>query len=75
MKELRGDAEGGIPWMVVLDSQGNKLATSNIPESGANIGFPSEPEAQIHFANMLKTTRQRMTDQEIDDLITATSKP
>jgi hypothetical protein len=75
MKELRGDAEGGIPWMVILDSQGNKLATSNIPESGANIGFPSEPEAQVHFANMLKATRQRMTDKEIDDLITATSKP
>ncbi len=74
MKELRGEAEGGIPWMVILDAQGNKLVTSNQPESGANIGFPSEPEGQVHFANMLKATRQRMTDQEIDDLISAAAK-
>ena len=74
MKELRGEAEGGIPWMVILDAQGNKLATSNIPKSGSNIGFPSEPEGQVHFANMLKETRQRMTDQEIDDLISAVAK-
>lgn len=74
MKELRGEAEGGIPWMVILDAQGNKLATSNLPKSGSNIGFPSEPEGQVHFANMLKDTRQRMTDQEIDDLISAAAK-
>ncbi len=74
MEELRGKAEGGIPWMVILDSQGNKLATSNLPVSGANIGFPSEPEGQVHFANMLKATRQRMTDRDIEDLISAATE-
>ena len=71
MKQLREGADGGIPWFAILDAQGNKLATSNLPESGRNIGFPSEAEGQEHFVNMLKSTRQRMTDQEIVDLASA----
>lgn len=68
MKQMRGEASGGIPWFAILDAEGNKLATSNLPDSGDNIGFPSEATGQEHFANMLKATRQRMTDQEIADL-------
>jgi len=68
MQQLREGADGGIPWFAILDAQGNKLATSNLPKSGRNIGFPSEAEGQEHFMNMLKSTRQRMTDQEIVDL-------
>ncbi|RCS48247.1 hypothetical protein DTL42_13665 [Bremerella cremea] len=71
MKEMRGEASGGIPWFAILDAEGNKLATSNLPDSGNNIGFPSEATGQEHFANMLKATRQRMTDQEIADLAAA----
>lgn len=71
MQQLREGADGGIPWFAILDAQGNKLATSNLPESGRNIGFPSEAEGQEHFMNMLKSTRQRMTDQEIVDLASA----
>ncbi len=39
MKELREGADGGIPWFVILDASGKKLATSNLPDSGRNIGF------------------------------------
>jgi len=52
-----------------LDSDGNTLITSNLPESGENMGFPSTHEHRKHFANMLKATRQRMSDQEIDELV------
>jgi len=38
----------------------------NDSKSGKNIGFPSEPESLNHFSEMLKSTRQRMTDQEIN---------
>jgi thiol-disulfide isomerase/thioredoxin len=71
MKQLREGADGGIPWFAILDAQGNKLATSNLPESGRNVGFPSDAQGQEHFMNMLKSTRQRMTDQEIVDLASA----
>jgi len=71
MKELRGDAQGGIPWFVILDEDGNKLITSNHFKSGQNIGFPAEPEAQEHFAKMFLSTRSRMTDQEVADLVSA----
>ena len=74
MQKLRGGAEGGIPWFAILDSEGETLVTSNIPDSGDNIGFPSEPKAIEHFANMFKLTRQRMTDQEIADLILAVTR-
>ncbi|PQO37372.1 hypothetical protein DTL21_05360 [Bremerella cremea] len=68
MKEMRGEASGGVPWFAILDAEGNKLATSNMPESGDNIGFPSSDEGRQHFKNMLKATSTRMTDAEIDSL-------
>lgn len=71
MQQLRDGADGGIPWFAILDAQGNKLATSNLPESGRNVGFPSDAQGQEHFMNMLKSTRQRMTNQEIVDLASA----
>jgi hypothetical protein len=42
-------------------------------KSGKNIGFTSETESLNHFSEMLKSTRQRMTDQEIEDLVAAAS--
>jgi hypothetical protein len=69
MRQLRDGASGGIPWFAILDSSGKKLATSNLPDSGENIGFPSSKEGREHFANMLKSTRQHMTDQDLDDLV------
>lgn len=69
MAELRGDAEGGIPWFVILDADGEKLATSNDQETKRNIGYPSETSGQNHFEHMLKSTRQRLTDEEIAELI------
>jgi len=72
MKPIRDGAEGGIPWFAILDASGQKLATSNDLKTGENIGFPSEEGAQVHFASMLNTTRQRMTEQEVESLIKST---
>jgi hypothetical protein len=74
MKELRGDAGGGIPWIAILDADGTKLATSNEPDSGSNIGFPSGEVGQRHFRRMLETTCQRMTPDEISALVDSASE-
>jgi hypothetical protein len=54
-----------------LDAEGNKLATSNLPDSGSNVGFPSSAEGSEHFANILKGTCQRLSEAEIDELVAA----
>jgi len=69
MKPIRDGAQGGIPWFAILDASGQKLATSNDLKTRENIGFPGEKSGQIHFANMLNTTRQRMTEQEVESMI------
>jgi hypothetical protein len=69
MKGYREEAQGGIPWFVILDAEGNKLITSNHYESKENIGFPSEATGKAHFKKMLELTRIRLTDAEIQDMI------
>lgn len=69
MSELRDGAEGGIPWLAILDASGEKLATSNEPDSERNIGFPSTQAGRAYFEAMLRTTRQRLSDEEISELV------
>jgi hypothetical protein len=71
MAELRGGADGGIPWFAILDASGETLITSNDPETKQNIGHPSEPSGQKHFENVLRASRQRLTDEEITEMINA----
>lgn len=68
-KELRQEAEGGIPWVAILDADGQTLATSNDSE-GENIGFPSKSERDgiRHFLKMLRSTSQRMTEDDFQTL-------
>jgi hypothetical protein len=70
MKGFRGDADGGIPWFAVLDAEGNVLVTSN-GEDGNNIGYPSDESGQAHFRQMIETTAQRMTPEQIASLMDA----
>lgn len=55
----------GHPWMVILDAEGKRLASSVGPE-GSNIGHPSQPAEIDHFLAMLKGTRKRLTDSDLD---------
>jgi hypothetical protein len=43
--------EGGIPWMVILDAQGQPLITSTGPLG--NIGHPVIPQEIAHWEKML----------------------
>ena len=61
-----------IPWMAILSSNGEALANS-IGEEG-NIAFPRGDVAQRHFRKMLETTRTRLTNAEIDEIINAIPK-
>ena len=74
MSNLREGAEGGIPWMAILDADGEKLATSNHFESGQNIGFPSSAQGREHFTKMLLDTRQTMTDEQLNEMIAGLKK-
>jgi len=59
-KRLRGTDRGGIPWMVILDSDSKALINADGPEG--NIGCPVQPEERAHFIKMVKMTRDKITD-------------
>lgn len=55
----------GHPWMAILAADGT-TRSSSIDAAGENIGCPSSPEEIEHFLTMLRSTRQQLTDQELD---------
>ena len=57
---------GGVPWMVILDSSGKELASSLGPDG--NIGYPYQPNEIAHFITMLRDTRTRLTDADLDSI-------
>ena len=71
VKSLRGEAQGGYPWLAILDADGKVLVTSNKPDDGSNIGYPSDDDSVKHFTHMLKTTAQRMTANDLSGLKSA----
>ncbi len=73
MNGIKEGYRGGIPWCAILDTQQNVLATSDGPDG--NIGFPSEPAGIDHFINMLESTKQRMSDQDLNSLRVALTSP
>jgi Thioredoxin-like len=70
--ELRKEREGGIPWMVILTADGTELISGDSEEG--NIGYPSSDLGSAHFENMLRETRQRLTDDEIAQLTSGLRK-
>ena len=63
MKELGGE-KSGLPFYVVLDPAGKKIADSNVMPGNTNIGFPGSAEEIAAFDKILKQTAPHMTDQE-----------
>lgn len=61
--KYRQKTGGGIPYFVVLDSAGEKLADSRL-EDGTNVGFPVEPHEIAHF---MKVVRQHAPSFSADD--------
>jgi hypothetical protein len=64
--KLRAGEHHGIPFYVILDAEGKTLTTSK--GADGNIGFPSESAGIEHFLEMLETTRQRLTDEELAEI-------
>jgi thioredoxin-related protein len=54
---------GGIPWFVLLDSEGKALATSD--KEQRNIGYPVEPQEIAHFMTMLKSASRQISPDEL----------
>ena len=60
---LRKNKRGGIPWMVILDSEEKALITSDGPKG--NIGCPVQPHEREYFLEMLRETRKNIGDEEL----------
>jgi len=60
--KLRGSDAGGIPWMVILDTDQKKLITSDGPDG--NIGCPVQPAEVAHFMAMVEKTARNMTEAD-----------
>lgn len=75
MDELKKDRNGGMPWMVILDGDGNELVTSNDPD-GNNVGCPVEPHEIAHFVDMIKQSSDASEEEltAISDAMKANSK-
>ena len=65
MREWNGE-KSGLPFMVVLDANGKKLADSNrLGTQGTNIGYPAKPEEIAHFMKMLKSAPKMSAAQRL----------
>jgi thioredoxin-related protein len=61
--EDMGGKDEGLPYWVILDKNGNKLADSEM-QPGENTGCPASEKEVAHFKNVLKNT-SALTDEEI----------
>jgi hypothetical protein len=62
-EKLKNGRAGGLPWLLVLDADGKELITGVGPQG--NIGAPVTVEECEHFVTMVRTTRQRMSDEDV----------
>ncbi len=61
-KELRKGERGAIPWIVILDGDGEPKITSDGPKG--NIGCPAQPHEIDYFLAMVDATRDHMTEDD-----------
>lgn len=69
--EKLGGKTAGLPFFVVLDADGKKVADSIGP--GGNVGFPAKPEEVEHFLKMIRETAPKLNDYQIGALRDALS--
>ena len=60
LKEHGGD-KGGIPFIVILNEKGEKIADSNVMPDKSNIGCPATDEEIAAFDKILAKTAQKMS--------------
>lgn len=61
---LRTNGQRGLPWMAVLSTEGNVLATSD-----RNIGFPITDDNRSYFREMLARTSRRLGRADFDEVM------
>jgi hypothetical protein len=65
-----GGQNAGVPFLVILDEEGQLLVNSNRPAkgktNGENVGYPALPVEIEWFMQMLRKTVHSMTDPEAD---------
>jgi len=66
MKQYRTESTGGIPWYVILDAKGKKLATADDP--GSNIGYPFSPKEIDQFLALIHGQAHRIDAAALDQL-------
>ncbi len=64
-----GGEKSGLPFYVLLDEKGKKLADSNVMPKQANIGYPGEPDEIVAFGEMLKRATPRLTEADRAQLL------
>ena len=52
--QMKKERSGGMPWIVILDGDGEELITSVGPEG--NIGCPVQPAEVDYFVTMIKSS-------------------
>jgi thioredoxin-related protein len=57
----------GIPWFVLLDTEGKVLATSDTAD-GQNIGCPATDEEIAHFRSMLTGAAKHLNKDDIEKI-------
>jgi hypothetical protein len=74
MKDLIKGRSGGMPWMVVLDGDGQELISSTGPKG--NIGCPIAAHEVAYFVEMIKKSSDVSEErlEEINQALTAYGK-
>ena len=65
-KQRRGDRDGGIPWIVVLDGDGQQLISSDGP--GRNFGCPISEVECVFFVSMIGKTITQSSQKRNDEI-------
>jgi thioredoxin-related protein len=66
LHRYRPDDSGGIPWYAILDSRGEKLATSDALEGRVkNIGYPGSPEEIVAFMKIIEGQARRIESSQM----------
>ncbi len=56
-----GGAKAGLPFIVILNARGEKIADSNRMPGGGNIGCPATEAEVAEFDKILQETAPRIT--------------
>ncbi len=70
LMEEWGGASSGLPFYVVLDSAGHRLANSNGMPDGGNIGYPVADEEIDAFMELIDRTAPRVGPEQRARLLT-----